>query len=256
MIKYLFHPGIDLLSLDDVEMINDTNLDDQDVKCNRLKIFDKVGLESSYTDFAYALGGQLVYDDNRRLVSMYQLKSDLNIEGIQAVVGDHIMGYSKKSFIYSGIRVTSKLQKADENNVQTDDNGIPFIYKGEYPQTVASKDEKWVVINTKFYDGFKWVVPKLTEKDYKGYAKEYILENDRFVELYLTNFYGSRLLSNGTEISRNTKAYFKVEPIKWLVDEETGLLVSEKIISSSMPTEYVLGINGFTKKLANKNKKN
>jgi hypothetical protein len=244
MIKTLFSSDREIINIDDVE------------GKERLKVFDKIGLEAKYTDFAYALGGEIAYDYNGRPVSVYQLKTNAEETGYQVVCGNHIFGYYQKQTpeIGKGARLLSYLPKSMEVSVRHDESGVPYIYKDLYPQTIAFRTDKNGVKDTKDFNGVKWVVPNFKANDYVGYAKEYNFNNGLYVELPLNNFYGSRVLSNGTEINRGDKAYFKVEPIKWYIDEKTGLMVSEKILSASIPFEYMNNPKEHVKKLVNKNK--
>ena len=50
------------------------------------------------------------------------------------------------------------------------------------------------------------------------------------------------------------KVLFKVEPIKWYVDLDTGLCISEKVLSTSIPLDYVINHQDNVKRLTKKSK--
>ena len=248
MDKYILNKNSRLLTLDDVE------------GKSRLKLFDKIGLESKYTDFAYALGGDLVRDINSKTgyVSKYQLKSDES--GLrQMVVGDHIQHLDTKYFFGEGTRLVTNIPFNKEGDIQLDDNNVPYVYYGEYPQTVSNKVDKYIIKSTKFETGDKYAiyyanenVPSSSNKSILKFAPEYSLNGNKYVMLYLENIKGSILLSNGNEVQNDEEAVFNVEPIKWYLDEETGILVSEKILSANVPFYYMNNHKDNVKRLTRK----
>ena len=250
MEKYLLDKNRRILTLDDVE------------GKNRLKVFDKIGLESKYTDFAYALGGKLV-KDGKYHVSSYQLKSN-NPNYRDIVKGDFIITTNSTYYLGEGARIVTNLPYIYEQDVKTDDNGVPYVYYGEYPQTAASKKVNYYINMFEPLTGNRYAVSntrafcKRIEKptDFLDHAPEYMLDDEKYVRLNVSNIRGKILLSTGLEVEQMDNVSFKVEPIKWYVDEETGLLVSDRILSASIPYDYMVNHENNVKRLVKKNKNN
>ena len=89
---------------------------------------------------------------------------------------------------------------------------------------------------------------------FKRYAKEYSFDGRRYVDMRLANVTGKIVLGNGFEAEQNDFVMFRVEPIKWYLDEETGLLVSDKVLSASIPYDYMVNHEDTVKRLTKRNK--
>lgn len=237
MATELFYADRRLLTVDDI---------------NDLKVFDKIGIESSYTDFAYALGGELATssDTSKDYKSIYQLKS--NKPSLRyMVVGDRVQSYYSKNMRGKGARLVTNIPFNKEGDVQTDSNGVSYVYYGEYPQTVAPKENLFYINKTKDAVA-KYVVPRNCTIDI---ATAYKLNGEKYVLVKLFDVEGEKTyLSNGIEIHNGETVAFKVEPIKWILDEETGLLISEKILSYGIDYDSMNNHRDNVRRLTLKNK--
>ena len=235
---------------------------------NRLRIFDRIGLESKYTDFAYSLGGDVI--DNK---TSYQVNPGKENISRFYVKGNTIIGDPEDQYyIAKGIRVVTNLPYSKENEIQTDEDGIPFVLYGEYPQTVATKKQDYLISEVGLRTGDNYITSNLrafckrieSPKDFMRFIDEYNLDGDKFARMTLDNVKEESIVfSTGREFEPYNKedysineVSFKVEPIKWYVDEKTGLLVSEKILSTSVPYDYLVNHKDNVKRLTKKNKKN
>ena len=218
----------------------------------RLKIFDKIGLESSFTDFAICSGGLLCEDS-----PIYQIKT--NDETRQVVIGDKVSSTTSYSYFTEGIRLVSSLPFELEGNVLYDENNIPYVYYDEYIQTVARRRDHLLIEDLQPKTDNYYEVPNINDREnsYKSLVEEYKLNGNKYVRMKINNIGCSRiLLSNGSETYNGDYKSFVVEPIKWYLDEETGLLVSEKILSSCLPYDYATKHKDNVKRLTKKNKNN
>ncbi len=235
-----------------IQLLNDERriLSVEDV--NELKVFDKIGLESSYTDFAYALGGELVIDtdQSRDYKSIYQLKT--NDSKLRYMVsGDKVKSYYSNNLRGKGARIVTNIPFNKEGDIQVDSNGVPFVYYGVYPQTVASRDATFLIKATKYVVDVYAIPRKYSIDTLKAYG----LNDKRYVLVDIADLEAERtVLSNGSEICNGDSVAFEVEPIKWFLDEETGILISEKILSYGIDYNIMNNHKGNVKRLTPKNK--
>ena len=64
---------------------------------------------------------------------------------------------------------------------------------------------------------------------------EYEYNGKRYVRIKLNGFYLFETLSNGINYSKYDNVWFEVQPVKWLIDEKAGIMVTEKIIFAGIP---------------------
>lgn len=254
MDKYLLTNNRRIIKLSDIE------------GKKRLKIFDKIGLESKYTDFASALGGKLVLG-----LTSYQVNPGKDIISRFYVAGNKIyVDPEDQDYIAKGVRLVSNLPYDKENEVYTDEDGIPYVFYGEYPQTVATKKQDYLISEVGSRTEDNYITSNLrsfckrieSPKSFMRFIDEYRINDDKFARMTLDNVQDNIIFSTGREFAPYNEDYsknevsFNVEPIKWYVDEETGLLVSEKILAASIPYDYLVDHKDNVKRLTKKNKKN
>ena len=218
---------------------------------NQLDIFAKVGTKAAITDFSILSGGYV--SDN------YHIDSDKSLKGRT--------GYSWSSTRDGGTHArcvdsggTSGWHDRDDRNVSArsaslSSGGSPSIIppnavrgqdgvlrfkEGEYPQTAAGADVsaqldaalKNGTLKTtgKAYttDSHRWneiyeSFTPLTHTEYEYAGKKYIQVK--------ANLYNENVsLSNGGHVKTGEAIWVEVEPITWLYDEKTGIMVTEKLI--------------------------
>lgn len=116
---------------------------------------------------------------------------------------------------------------------------------GEYPQNAASEDMQ-MTLELKYNMGmnktgrsytFDFVEPgdydtgfiPITYEEYEYQGKEYIRIKANFC------FGGNKFkLSNGVEYENGDYVWVEVSPVKWLIDDKTGLLISKKGLVSGI----------------------
>ena len=163
-------------------------------------------------------------------------------------------------------------------NVEVDERGIKIVeFGGEYPQTIV--DNELANELEKCYKGGKGL--RKTGKHYTSIDGNSSNKHRKHVEFeyngkkyirVVCNFDGKgEILSDGTYATKDKTYWVAVEPIKWLVDEESDIAISEKILFSGMPFDlgrkrYSGDFNNtyikkfmnkyFSKEIAPQNKKN
>ncbi|MDO4869878.1 MAG: ATP-binding protein [Bacillota bacterium] len=96
---------------------------------------------------------------------------------------------------------------------------------GEYPQQACSK-ELSRILEGEFYENRL----RKTGKSYMAEYSEYIYEDAKYIRAdYLSAASGT--LSNGRTYKQGDKIWIEVSPVVWLIDHETDLLISEKILA-------------------------
>ena len=72
---------------------------------------------------------------------------------------------------------------------------------------------------------------------------EYEYEGQKYIRMIANPFFdrknnGHFRLSNGVIYEKGDYIWVKVEPVKWLIDEQTGTILGEKVLFASMPFRY------------------
>ncbi|OQC15145.1 MAG: hypothetical protein BWX72_01073 [Firmicutes bacterium ADurb.Bin080] len=104
----------------------------------------------------------------------------------------------------------------------------PYIWFGEYPQTIATS---------------KAVATMGTTPDSKGYYTS-SYDNERYAKVVATPFDSGYTFSDSTTVISSSTYYFKVEPIKWRILSESdgkALILCESIIANERYNRYYSG---------------
>ena len=113
--------------------------------------------------------------------------------------------------------------------------GVLEVDFGEYPQTIVEGKKKNILkvayLNGELQD---------TGKKYKVFNKDVsfswstgpVLNNDDNEEFLILN---ELIDDNGDKYVKRGNDWFKVEPIKWLVDEENNFAITESILTGGLP---------------------
>jgi hypothetical protein len=104
----------------------------------------------------------------------------------------------------------------------------PYIWFGEYPQTIATS---------------KAVAAMGTTPDSNGYYTS-SYDNERYAKVVATPYESGYTFSDSTTVISSSTYYFKVEPIKWRILSESdgkALILCESIIANKRYNEYYRG---------------
>ena len=210
-------------------------LKNEQINKHRLGGLKKRGIIAKPTDYALTqglktndlgYGPYFIFEHNRGLI--YRLESDGKI-----VLSDDSVAYVRPVLKYSSI------DKNQIREVITSDGVIKIEY-GDYPQSVAPNE---IQKELNYYDD----VLSKTGNYYnisinpKYNYEEYIYEGKKYV---CAKVYDDVILSNGYEYKKGSRVWIQVEPVKFLVDKRSDLIVSEKLlflkdIANYMDKDYV-----------------
>ena len=220
---------------------------------NRLDIFKKYGTKAAITDFAILLGGSVSGDYHaspgndleERTGYYWTAFSDydgyviaVNYDGAKSWPHPSLRNAAvRPALLYSDINLISK-------DVVSGSSSLSEIEYGEYPQKAVNKELNYSL--EKEYDNNRL---KTTGKVYTAdsrkiddYLKafeaqvhnEYEYNGKRYIRVK-ANFYADKqTLSNESIVKHGDYVWVEVEPITWLVDEKTGIIVSKKLLFSGV----------------------
>lgn len=236
-----------------------------------LEIFKKIGVRAALTDFAIlsgahpssnCTGGSELSD---RTGIYYTNFSDyevpyggiarrwhsvcINSKGLKETVADRDEIGNERDDI--GVRLVISMADVDPSYVKEVNYGkysdrVKIVEYGEYPQNSLPTNE-----NTKVTNAFLNNELNDTEKLYSFYrddeidtTEEYEYNGKKYV--YMPSgrhlIESPAFLSNGDKVGGGFETLFggvprfvEVKPVRWLVDEESNVMVSEKIMFSGVP---------------------
>lgn len=221
---------------------------------NKLKILEKYGIKAAVTDFAVVLGCNLSHllatfkdtDKEYYRIGRWLTKSlgefnDKNRVGVVSAYG--LMCDSELRLRNMGIRPILPYSFIQKNisNEKLNNYGIKEVEYGEYPQTII--DEKKSQELERLYNKLNL---KATGKNYttdsleldnkmsfrpRTYT-EYEYMGSKYIRVNV--YWYCDILANDRRISVGEVCWFKVEPITWLVDEESNIALSKKILVSGV----------------------
>lgn len=224
----------------------------------QLDILKKRGTKSAITDFSVLLGGYI--DDDCHIDSdsslegrtgYYWTKSDNGHNDARVVNEDGSSGYdivcrrnggARPALPFSSI---GSIPTNGESGKRARD-GILEVEYGYYPQKAVSRDmqqklerafrkrvfqrrslsrtgKKYTTDSRKYDEYFEEFSPKQ--------HKEFQLDGKRYVRVKANCFEGYKFtLSNGEEYRDGDDVWVEVQPVKWLVDEKSKMMITERLI--------------------------
>ena len=215
---------------------------------DRLDIFKKYGANATITDFAILLGGFNVSFGNslEDRTSYYWTKSLEGDGHVRVIFNDatNIWGnpYERDNAIrlasqYSHINLISK-------DVVSGSPTTSEIEYGEYPQKAVNKELKnslekeYRKSRLKTTGKVYTTDSRIWNKHAEGFLpKEHVeqeYEGKRYVRVKSNLSIDNTQLSNGSIVENGDYVWVEVEPITWLVDEKTGIIVSKKLLFSGV----------------------
>ena len=222
---------------------------------NSSKIFDEYGTNAAITDFAILLGGFVsnhYYYNNSNLLEdrtgyyWTRTSSDAGNIYVNFVDDNGISDFNYVDERDSGVRPTliySSIFNICSNIVRRRD-GILEVEYGEYPQKAASKELQEELESAYKYDqtSIRRTEKKYTtdSRKYSEYDEEFSAQDyeefeykkKRYVRVKFNSFFDRArfTLSNGEKYKNGDYVWVEVSPIKWLVDVEKDIALSERIL--------------------------
>jgi hypothetical protein len=214
------------LTLLEYYLINDSK--------HRLEIFKKNGSKALMTDYATLCGGAHNIDYSGKYWT-----SSCNSYGTVYVIGEMERQFDKFNSQTENYSIRPAVILNPDNtdlNKQTE-----IVEYGEYPQTVV-KSETQTVLEKLYKSDLLNQTGKIytTSKNYDNEElhikrnPEYEYNNRKYVRVEAKIDNGRAILSNGQKNYDNDIVWVNVEPIKWLYDSESNILVSEKCLLSGI----------------------
>ena len=225
---------------------------------NQLDIFKKRGNTAALTDFAILLGGYVSnfsnsYNDRTLAgrTGCYFTKScdeDYNpliVNNVGKIVWEETKARS------DGARLALPLSSLDDIPVNEGSkiikakDGILEVEYGYYPQKAVSRD-----VQERLERAYKsgnisktrnsYTTDSVAYSDYNTSLQpqthqEYGYNRNSYVRVKANIFYVSKVqLSNGEKYKNCDYVWVEVLPVKWLVDEDSLMMITEKIISAGV----------------------
>ncbi len=217
-------------------------LEENDVQGNSpLRVIENFGAQASLTDLA-ALTGCRASDDvhaaDNGFAGMYWLSTPVGFEtSCVNNIGKVIWKYSNGD--NAGIRPVMALSdlpfEIRENHLSKVDfgNGKMLSCKyGEFPQTVVNDKLKYILDDKLENDDISYT-DRIHLFDGEYLCPEYAYNKNKYIRLTVKK-HNLGVLSNDERAVTGETYWLKVEPIKWIVDERSDLMVSQKILLSGI----------------------
>lgn len=133
-------------------------------------------------------------------------------------------------------------------------DGILEVEYGYYPQKAVSKDMQEILEgeykggrlsktkNSYTTDSRNVKVNDFSEKFLLAKKhEEYEYNGKRYVRVEANSSYDEFTLSNGERYKNGDKVWVEVQPVKWIVDEKSLMMVAEKVIFAGVRFNDILG---------------
>lgn len=237
--------------------------EEETISHKKLKIFQKVGLQAEITDFAVATGGLKRENiKHQKLISQYGrywiIPEKVNFDETAKVVDTY--GFQNYAPVFSknvSIRLVASYKSIEElkqYKLQEREDGILEIEYGFYPQTIAPRILKKEIqkdyeknLLEKTNNVYTIDSRKLNEfKPFNAITlEEYKKDNYYFVRVPVNSSYNIPVkFTNQLEYSNGDYIWIMVDPIKWLVDEESHKIVTKNLLLSGIQLRNTKAYNG------------
>ena len=226
---------------------------EQCFESDKLDILKKRGTKAAITDFSVLLGGRLssehVKNDSflEKRTGYYWTKSDDGDNDARVVDGTGSIDYRRVYNRSGGARPAlpfssiSSIPTNGESGKRARD-GILEVEYGYYPQKAVSKDMQ-ERLERAYRSGSISKTRNSYTTDSVAYDEcdtsfqpqthqEYEYNGKRYVRVEANSYYdgGDFTLSNGEQYRDGDDVWVEVLPVKWLVDEKSRMMITEKLI--------------------------
>ena len=220
----------------------------------RLEVIRKYGIKSAITDLCVLTGSYLredTIDEDRSLTgrtSCFWTRSDDDDNDVRMVDENGIRSYiyrcKRSGTVRPALQSSVIFSQISPNRVMGY-NGIEEVEYGEYPQNAAdsrmqnileseynrgmNKTGRSYTFDSVKYDDYDTGFKPVTYEEYEYQGKKYIRIKAN------SDFGGDRfMLSNGVKYRDGDYVWVEVSPVKWLIDNKTGILISKKGLVSGI----------------------
>ena len=249
---------------------NFTLLTKKQVFDNQIDLVKKRGASAAITDFSILLGGyvnnhyRIINDDSLRgRTGDYWLKTKLNDSSVYSVRSDGGSNEGKVTWRDFGVRpvLTFSSSSTIPRNTLSEvpketEDGILEVEYGYYPQTAVDKKSQKLLEhaykkgNIK-ETGNKYTLDSRTFASYdlpffKRELVEFEFDGHRYVRIQVNSYLDedSFTLSNDKKYHNGDIVWIEVSPIKWLVDKNEKIMVSDKILFAGIQFKHTSDYDG------------
>ena len=217
---------------------------------SQLEVMRKYGTKAAITDLCVLTGSYLCEDTDYNIDEDSSLKgrtswlwtrSDDNVNDVRAVFEDggryNESRYLRNGAVRPALQSSVIFSQISPNRVRGY-NGTEEVEYGEYPQYAAdsrmqsileseynrgmNKTGRSYTFDSVRYDDYDTGFNPVTYEEYEYQGKKYIRIRAN------SDFGGNKFkLSNGVEYRDGDYVWVEVSPVKWLIDDRTGILVSK-----------------------------
>lgn len=219
-------------------------------KESQLEVIRKYGTKATITDLCVLTGSYLCEDTDYNIdedsslkgrTSWFWTRSDDNDNDVRAVNKhgdrDDLFRYLRYGAVRPALQSSVIFSQISPNRVRGY-NGTEEVEYGEYPQYAAdsrmqsileseynrgmNKTGRSYTFDSVKYDDYDTGFNPVTYEEYEYQGKKYIRIRAN------SDFDGNKFkLSNGVEYRDGDYVWVEVSPVKWLIDDRTGILVSK-----------------------------
>ena len=219
-------------------------------KESQLEVIRKYGTKAAITDLCVLTGSYLCEDTDYNIdedsslkgrTSWFWTRSDDNANDVRAVAEDGNM-YDRYSHIRHGVvrpvlKSSVIFSQISPNRVRGY-NGTEEVEYGEYPQ-YAADSRMQSILELEYNRGIKktgrsYTFDSVKYDDYcTGFKpvtyEEYEYQEKKYIRIRANSDFGGNKfkLSNGAFYRDDDYVWVEVSPVKWLIDDRTGILVSK-----------------------------
>lgn len=224
-----------------------------------IELLSKIN-SAEITDYSICLGGYYTeekYENNPQglKIGRYWTRNYSNEYTGYAIVEDEdsIMKEEYKHIDVNARPVINSCTLKNEGSIEVPvGNNVLEVEYGYYPQKVANKKMQ-ALLNT----GFKKGELQETKNKYTSYDsgcdkyiphQEYILRGKNYICVRgkMNDIDDKILLSDGQEYNDGDTVWVEVQPVKWLVFKEAGIMMSEKLLFSGVPFNTKIDKENFS----------
>ena len=216
----------------------------------QLEVIRKYGTKAAITDLYVLTRGYLCENkiaEDKSSAGKYWTRSDDNDDDVRVCSGsgneESVYASEYKCAVRPVLQSSVIFSKISPNRVRGD-NGTEEVEYGEYPQNAAdSKMQN--ILESEYNRGMN-----KTGRSYTFNASEYGFGPTRFIPETYEEYeyqgkgyirikarifpYNKFKLSNGVEYRNGDYVWVEVSPVKWLIDDKTGILISKKGLVSGI----------------------
>ena len=224
---------------------------------SQLEVISKYGTKAAITDLCILTGGYLYeytdynIDEDRSLTgrtSCFWTRSDDGDNDVREVDADgdrvDVYRYKRYDVVRPALQSSVIFSQISPNRVRGY-NGTEEVEFGEYPQNAADSRMQ-NILESEYKRGMSKTGRSYTFDSVKNYDdntgfkpvtyEEYKYQGKKYIRIKANSYFagGKFMLSNGACYRNGDYVWVEVSPVKWLIDDKAGILISKKGLVSGI----------------------